>query len=125
MAFVKPYQPTTAEGYNALNAVPIPLPPTGPTLIRSASSTATLSGTPLTQTFADGQTMCHFVAGAYPIAWRWRAEGDSNGVTVVAGLYPYDDEIASGDTWRAIPAGKTSVVCDWLTVQPNITIIGK
>lgn len=127
IAFANPREGAQFEGYSKLDAYPLNLPPSGPTLSRVASGTAVLSGSPTQHTFAAGSTLCHFIAGpSFPIVWRWRLDGDTAGITNIAGATPYDDELSAGvGEWRAIPSGAVSVIIDKLTTQPDITLICK
>jgi len=122
----------TPDGLDGNAVALMNLPPTSATVSRNVSTAGTLAqllGTnagSLVVTLTT-EKMFHFIAGqSYPIVWRWRQSGDSNGITVSGGAYPYDDEISAGNgTWRAIPDGVTSVIIDYLTVSPAITVIGK
>jgi len=108
-----------------LSTDPVNLPPASTSLARTVSSVGALSGSPTSKTLEPGTTSIHLVAGsAYPIAWRFRQDGDSAGITTASGANPYDDKIPAGaDRYLAIPTGAKSIVTDTVTTDSAILIV--
>lgn len=119
------------EDGNIVGNEMIPLPPAVATpLSVAADAPITLKGSlgtglgSLVQDLTAGQKMVCIVAGAYPVVWRFRAAGDSNGITNLSGLYPYKDKLPSGKQYIPVPVTATSIILDYVTSDTAITVIG-